>query len=157
MSRPKPRRNTRQRQVILEELGKLKSHPTAVDLHEIVRRRLPRISLGTVYRNLEVLTETGQVQKLDLGTGQARFDADTEHHDHVRCLRCGRVDDVPGEPLVLSSIAAEDIDGFEIIGHRVEYLGVCPDCRSAADPDCRSAEELPNRPGDRGPAEFDQP
>jgi len=129
MNSPKPRRSTRQRRVIFEELAKLKSHPTAVDLHEIVRRRLPRISLATVYRNLELLNDLGRVQKIESGGGQARFDADTAVHDHVRCVHCGRVADVESEPLVLDPPQAEDIDGFRIIGHRLEYLGVCPQCQ----------------------------
>jgi len=57
--RRKTQRNTRQRQVVLEELRKLTSHPTAAELYEITRARLPKISLGTVYRNLEVLAENG--------------------------------------------------------------------------------------------------
>ena len=67
-------RNTRQREVILEELRKLRSHPTAPVLYEIVRRRLPRISLGTVYRNLELLAKSGVVRKLELSDSEARFD-----------------------------------------------------------------------------------
>ena len=67
-------RNSRQRQVILEELRKLTSHPTAAVLYAVVRRRLPKISLGTVYRNLELLARMGVVQKLELAGGEARFD-----------------------------------------------------------------------------------
>ena len=137
----KPRRNTQQRQVILAELAKLKSHPTAADLYEIVRRRLPRISLGTVYRNLEVLSESGEIQKLQVAGEQARFDADTAHHDHVRCVRCGRVVDLEGEPLVVSLPEAEDRSGFQIIGHRIEYLGVCPACRDRDEHECPPTSE----------------
>ena len=137
----KPRRNTRQRQVILEELAKVKCHPTAADLYEIVRRRLPRVSMATVYRNLEVLSSAGKIQKLQSGGEQARFDADTDMHDHVRCVRCGCVADVEREPLVVSPPAAEDIEGFQIIGHRLEYLGVCPDCRADAPNECPPAPD----------------
>ena len=78
-------RVTRQRRVILEELRKLTSHPTAPALYEVVRRRLPRISLGTVYRNLELLARAGFIQRLDLQGAEARFDGNPEHHYHVRC------------------------------------------------------------------------
>lgn len=125
----KPHRHTRQRQVILEELQKLTSHPTAVGLYEIVRRRLPRISLGTVYRNLERLAEAGQIVKLQFGGGQARFDGVLEHHDHVRCVRCGRVDDVHCAPLALPPAQGQDFGGYEITGHRLEFFGLCPQCR----------------------------
>lgn len=126
-------RNTQQRQVILEELQKLTTHPTAAGLYATVKRRLPKISLGTVYRNLELLSSMGIIQKLDLGGGEARFDADLSRHDHVRCLRCGRVDDVFLPPLDLSGGTANDWGGYAIIGHRLEFFGICPQCRNRQD------------------------
>ena len=86
----RPQRHSRQRDVILEELQAIVSHPSAISLYEIVRQRLPKISLGTVYRNLELLVETGLVQKLQAGGGETRFDGDVRRHDHVRCLGCDR-------------------------------------------------------------------
>ena len=126
-------RNTRQRQVILEELRKLSSHPTAAALYAVVRRRLPKISLGTVYRNLELLTRTGMVRKLELAGGEARFDGRLARHDHVRCVQCGRVDDVSAPPLDLFEGAANDWGGYQILGHRLEFFGVCPQCRGRMD------------------------
>ena len=126
-------RNTRQRQVILEELQKLTSHPTAAVLYTIVRRRLPKISLGTVYRNLELLARMGMVQKLELAGGEARFDGRVARHDHVRCVRCGRVDDVSAPPLDLFEGAANDWGGYQILGHRLEFFGICPQCRGRTD------------------------
>ena len=93
------RRKTRQRQVILEELQAVTSHPTAVELYQLVRRRLPRVSLGTVYRNLDLLARMGLIEKKEHSGGEARFDANTAQHDHLRCVRCGRVDDLPTPPL----------------------------------------------------------
>ena len=94
MTETKFQRNTPQRRVILEELQKTSSHPTAAELYAKVRRRLPRISLGTVYRNLDLLAEMGKIQKLDLAGGETRFDGNPEPHCHMRCVRCGRVDDL---------------------------------------------------------------
>ena len=128
MSNPQFQRNTRQRQVILEELRKVNSHPTAGELHEIVRRRLPKISLGTVYRNLELLAGMSVIQKLQIG-GETRFDGDTRQHDHVRCVQCGRVEDIEGEPLALDEGRHHACRGYEIHGHRLELLGTCPACR----------------------------
>ena len=88
------RRHSRQRQVILEELQKVTSHPTAVELHAMVRDRLPSVSLGTVYRNLDLLARLGQIEKHEYSSGEARFDANMAEHDHLRCIRCGRVDDL---------------------------------------------------------------
>ena len=129
MAHRRVQRNTLQREVILEKLRKLSTHPTAVGLYEIVRRRLPRISLGTVYRNLELLASTGAIQKLAPGGSQARFDGNVDPHDHVRCVGCGRVDDFCGAPLDLARIKNNDCNGYEVLGYRLEFVGVCPRCR----------------------------
>jgi Fur family transcriptional regulator, ferric uptake regulator len=138
MSTTRPQRRTPQRQVILEELQKLTSHPTAADLYAIVRSRLPKISLGTVYRNLDLLSRTGIIQKLDFGSGEARFDGNPARHDHLRCVRCGRVDDVSAVPLDLFEGAANDYRGYVVLGHRLEFFGLCPKCASPQD-DCNQA------------------
>jgi len=124
----KLRRNTPQRKVLLEELRKVSSHPTAAELYELVRRRMPKISLGTVYRNLELLTESGTIQKLATGRAEARFDGDPGRHYHVRCVRCGRVDDVHDLPEDLLDSEPKELAGYEILGHRLEFLGICPEC-----------------------------
>jgi Fur family transcriptional regulator, ferric uptake regulator len=135
-------RRTEQRQVILEELRKLYCHPTATDLYEIVRHRLPRISLGTVYRNLDLLARMGTIQKLEMAGAEARFDGDPTRHDHLRCVRCGRVDDVDGGPLDLSPAPHHDFRGYEVLGRRLEFFGVCPACREQTlDPYHQSPEE----------------
>jgi Fur family ferric uptake transcriptional regulator len=134
-------RNTRQREVILEELRKLSSHPTAVGLYEIVRRRLPSISLGTVYRNLELLAAMGTIQKLDLAGSQARFDGNPDRHHHVRCTRCGRVDDVCGASLDLAKLGSDDCGGYELLAYRLELIGICPRCREQSSSSCGQPEE----------------
>jgi Fur family transcriptional regulator, ferric uptake regulator len=122
-------RNTRQRQVILEELQKLNTHPTAAGLYAIVRRKIPKISLGTVYRNLELLNRMEMIQKLDCSSGEARYDGTVTYHDHVRCVNCGRVDDLVGPPLAVTRGGKEDWKGYKVLGHRLEFFGVCPKCR----------------------------
>jgi len=141
MGRGRFQRNTRQREVILEELRKLSSHPTAVGLYEIVRRRLPRISLGTVYRNLELLAEMGTIQKLDLAGAQARFDGNPGCHHHVRCTGCGRVDDVSGAPLDLDKLGYDDSDGYLVLAYRLELMGICPRCRGQSRSSCDHPKE----------------
>lgn len=124
-------RNTRQRQVILEELQKLKSHPTAAGLFRIVACRLPKISLGTVYRNLDLLTKAGVIQKLEFGSEEARFDGDLTPHDHIRCVKCGKVDDIHHPPLDLLGGVKNDFNGYSVLGHRVEFFGLCPKCKES--------------------------
>lgn len=127
MSEHKQRRNTPQRKVILEELSALQTHPTAAELFSIVREKLPRISLGTVYRNLEVLHQEGMVNKLELAGAETRFDAMVDPHLHIRCSECGRIDDLPQSLLPVRQ--PEDLQGYLVQGCRLEYFGVCPDCR----------------------------
>ncbi len=129
MSDSRKIRMTRQRQVILEAIREVDCHPTADEVYEIVRQRLPHISLGTVYRNLEILSEEGLTQKLALGGPQKRFDGDTKKHYHVRCICCGRVDDVPMEPLTSVEDALRGVSDYEITGHSLEFLGLCPHCK----------------------------
>ena len=128
MQREKNLRMTRQRKVILEELRKLHTHPSADEIYEVVRHRLPRISLGTVYRNLEVLSELGEIQKLELSGLLKRFDWDTKKHYHIRCVRCSRVDDAPIAPLNQLDNELYGATVFEIIGHNLEFTGLCPEC-----------------------------
>jgi Fur family transcriptional regulator, ferric uptake regulator len=123
-------RNTQQRQVILEELRKLDSHPTAAALYALVRNRLPKISLGTVYRNLEMLYQLGIIQKLEFGGNEARYDGTVAHHDHIRCVNCGRLEDISDPPLDLPGVQENDLGGYKILGHRFEYLGLCPGCQA---------------------------
>lgn len=135
-------RNTRQRQVILDELRKLTSHPTPAALYEIVRQRLPKISLGTVYRNLELLTEMELIQKLELSGAEARFDGDPKRHVHVRCIRCGCVDDLHDVPPDVVKDGFKSLGGYEIVGYRFEFVGICSACGKQQPPeDVQSTHE----------------
>lgn len=124
-------RMTRQREVILQELRGVTSHPTADDVYEMVRAKLPRISLGTVYRNLEMLAETGIIQKLEVSGTQRRFDGNPDTHDHIRCSVCGRVDDLPSNSRVVLDERARIQSGYRIEGYRIEFVGTCPQCAAA--------------------------
>ena len=125
----KKRRSTVQRRVILEELQKLETHPTASELYEIVRQRLGDISLGTVYRNLVLLSDMGIIQKLELGDSEARFDGKAGKHYHVQCINCGCVNDLHDLPGKLSIKLPVDTDDFRITAHRVVFYGVCKNCQ----------------------------
>ena len=121
-------RRTRQRQVILEELRKVDTHPSADEVYEMVRKRLPRISLGTVYRNLEILSQNGEIQKLELGSSLKRFDGIAANHHHIRCIHCDRVADAPEDFDVTINHDLKKATDFKILGHRLEFTGICPDC-----------------------------
>jgi Fur family transcriptional regulator, ferric uptake regulator len=121
-------RLTTQRQIILEELGKVTSHPTANEVYDMVRKRLPRIGLGTVYRNLELMADSGIILKLEVGGTQKRFDATVEPHYHIRCTTCGKVDDITMEVQNQINLAAEKASNYIILGHHVEFSGICGEC-----------------------------
>ena len=124
----KKMRMTPQRRVILEEIRRYNNHPAADEIYERVRKRLPRISLGTVYRNLDVLCELGEIQRLELSGAMKRYDGIPKKHYHIRCVGCGRVDDAPIAPL---NELEDDLYGttvFEILGHNLEFTGLCPKC-----------------------------
>lgn len=122
-----PLRMTKQRQIILEELRKVATHPTADEVYRMARRRMPHISLGTVYRNLELLSSFNLITKLEMAGTQKRFDGNPAPHHHVRCLQCGSVADL--ELDLDLSIHADTLEtDFEIVSHRLEFLGICPRC-----------------------------
>lgn len=124
-------RMTHQREIILQELKGLETHPTADELFQHVRGRLPRISLATVYRNLEQLAEAGLIVKL-YGTGnQKRFDGDTSRHHHIRCVKCGKIADISLAEGPMSGPEVIDANSYRIIEKHFDYLGVCPDCISS--------------------------
>ena len=128
MSQPQTRM-TRQRMVILEELRKVKTHPTADELYAMVRTRMPRISLGTVYRNLTLLADLGEIARLRLGDGVDHFDADTSRHYHFICSECGSVLDLHTEfPDSFDSLHGTSVDGNRIDGHAVYFQGICHCC-----------------------------
>ena len=127
-------RMTNQRQVILEEIQKVNTHPTADEIYEIVRRRLPRISLGTVYRNLEILSACGLIQKISPISSQMRFDGITKKHYHLRCIYCGSVEDAPIDPMENLENAICEKSNYSIIGHKLEFIGICPKCNKKGNP-----------------------
>ena len=121
-------RLTSQRQVILEELRKVKSHPTANEVYDMVRKRLPRIGLGTVYRNLELLAEKNIIKKLQYGGEQKRFDGDTSQHYHIRCVECNQVEDIFIKRNKELEKNAATSSGYKVLDHYVQFSGICSHC-----------------------------
>jgi Fur family transcriptional regulator, peroxide stress response regulator len=122
-------RMTKQRRLILEEVRRMMDHPTADEVYEAVRKTIPRISLGTVYRNLDVLAESGEIARLKNSGNQSRFDGDTSNHYHVRCTECGRIANLKGVDVEVDGLQLGAACGFEVVGHWLEFQGVCPACK----------------------------
>ncbi len=125
-------RLTGPRRVVLEVVWGTDSHPTAEWVHAKVRRRLPRVSLGTVYRNLRVLVAEGLVRERP--GPHARFDGNVSDHHHFTCTACGRIVDVAG-PLADSQARAlsarvASLTGLRVTHQRIEFYGRCRSCRA---------------------------
>jgi Fur family peroxide stress response transcriptional regulator len=123
-------RKSKQKDSILRVVKGTNSHPTAEWIFEQVRREIPNISLGTVYRDLKLLKQEGEISELDLAGTPSRFDGIVPNHYHFRCEQCGHIFDMD-EPV------NEEIDkriiqktGFPVSHHVLEFRGLCKDCQS---------------------------
>ncbi len=121
-------KHSRQRECIKEFLADRFDHPTAETIYLNVKKEFPNISLGTVYRNLSLLTNQGIIRKLSTGIGPDRFDGNTSPHYHVLCTECGSVLDLDMENIDhINTLAGSQFDG-EIYGHVTYFLGKCRNC-----------------------------
>lgn len=120
---------SRQRESIYEFLKTRKDHPTADVVYMNVRKNDPNISLGTVYRNLTLLSDLGHIQRLQVGDHTDHFDADIAPHYHFICNECGAVIDLAMENIDhIKNIANRNFDGC-IEGYVTYFNGVCPNCK----------------------------
>lgn len=124
----RPSRMTKQKQLILDILRNTSSHPTADWVYEQARKVLPDISLGTVYRNLNVLREEGQIMELNYGSTFRRFDGNPQNHYHFVCEVCGKVYDVDIPVKQQLNREVEDVLGAQVFYHRLEFYGKCQRC-----------------------------
>lgn len=121
-------KRSRQRDMIKAFLMGRKDHPTADVVYMNVRKDNPNISLGTVYRNLTLLSELGEIRRLRLGDGVDHYDADTSPHYHFVCEECGNVIDLEMDSLEkITEIAGAGFDG-KIAGHVTYFYGICGNC-----------------------------
>ena len=119
---------SRQRESIRRCLMNRTDHPTAETIYLSIKEEFPNISLGTVYRNLSLLTEQNEILKISTGYGPDRFDGRTAPHCHLQCTACGRLMDLDFTPdLDLDAMASEHFDGI-IDAHTIQFYGTCPDC-----------------------------
>ena len=127
---------SKQREAIYSFLSGRKDHPTADVVYENIRKELPAISLGTVYRNLRVLCEAGRIRKVDCGDGLDHFDANTLVHQHFICEECGKIEDIFLGDLDSLKTMASDAYGGRVVSTDIVFRGICPECadnKTAAD------------------------
>ena len=121
----KEQRYSQQRERIYQAVRDSREHPTAQMVYDALRPELPKLSLGTVYRNLQQMASEGRLVQLDGPV--ARFDAVLETHRHLRCTCCGQVEDgvLPYDAALDRTAMAE---GWTITGHSLTFTGICPAC-----------------------------
>lgn len=122
-------RQSKQRNRILELLRSTENHPTADWLYEQIKKEFPRLSLGTVYRNLSILIDQGQVKKIHFGSTFDRFEANTKPHYHLICESCGKILDFKMSIYDELNKQAKRKTNFNIHYHKVEFFGICEDCK----------------------------
>ena len=120
---------TSQRAAVYDYVAGVDYHPTAEAVFLAVKRRLPKIGLATVYKNLETLVECRAISRLTYGDGSARYDIRTDHHYHTRCLACGSVADLDAEAGDEYLRRIRPPKGFEVKDYRLELIGYCGKCQ----------------------------
>jgi len=118
---------TSQRKIISDYLKKVSSHPSAEEIYRKVRKILPRISKGTVYRNLKALKEKGEIQEISIG--ESRYDGDISSHAHYICQKCGRVFDIFEDCRNCKILKRKKIKVGEISQYQINFYGHCKHCQ----------------------------
>ena len=121
---------TRQREAVLQVIRERDDHPTANDIFQAARRRLPEISYATVYNSLRYLKEAGLVHEIKFGDNASRYDRETDRHDHAICTECGRLSDFDLPEAIEVMRAAARKSKFKPESVHVTLRGLCPDCRA---------------------------
>jgi Fur family ferric uptake transcriptional regulator len=129
-TRTPARRQTKQRRLIYDAVCAAKSHPTAEAVYDRVRRAMPGVSLGTVYRNLQLLVADGRLRSWTRGRA-TRYDADLTPHDHFLCESCGLLLDLDRAGGPLAAERRLEARGFEVRGRILDLIGLCRNCRGA--------------------------
>lgn len=121
---------TTQRKAIVDELKKLKTHPTADEFYELLRKKTPKVSIASVYRNLEVLSSMGLIAKLETSGTKNRFDGDTSTHYHLKCSKCGGfIDYTPkGSKTLAKTLDKVKKLNMNINNFNIVFTGLCSNC-----------------------------
>lgn len=124
------KRNTIQRSLILETVQELGCHATADEVFHRIVEKHPNISRGTVYRNLNLLSDMGEIRKVQIPGGADRFDHESHMHYHAKCEKCGRVFNVEMDVIKDLEKNIKNTHGFQFTGHHLIFTGICPDCNT---------------------------
>ena len=123
------RRNTIQKDLVRNAVCEMKRHVTANEVYEFVKEFCPTIGKGTVYRNLDILVEEGDLRKVEVPDGSDRFDFTLENHYHVECVKCGEIFDVDMDVISELEKRIKDPHGMKYISHDIFFKGICQECQ----------------------------
>ena len=124
------RKHSRKREAVLEKIRSTKTHPSAVWVYEELRKEIPDLSLGTVYRNISVFKDEGQIISVGVVGGQERFDGNVSEHTHFICQECGSVLDVDATLDRSLTTRVEEENGVDIASRQLTFYGRCGECKS---------------------------
>lgn len=122
---------TPQRLAVYDMLAHTTEHPTAEMIYNKVKEKYPTMSFATVYKSVEIFSKLHIIQVLNTGEDSFRYDANVMEHPHIRCMKCGKVCDVPhldAKKAIEDKVAKET--GFTVQGHQFYFYGLCADCQS---------------------------
>ena len=120
---------SKQRELILSIINNTKMHPTAEEIHKIAKETIPNISLGTVYRNLNALTENNQIIKLTVPNESVHYDNTHQKHDHMHCLKCKCIFDIYLDDKKELEQKTQNKYGYHILSHEIMFTGYCNKCK----------------------------
>ncbi len=124
------RRSTIQRSLVLDAVKELRCHATADEVYDTIVKKHPDISRGTVYRNLNLLSDSGEIRKIEMANRAVRYDHLCCEHYHARCIKCGQIFDMEMEFIADLDKNITDTHGFKITGHDVIFKGICLECNT---------------------------
>ena len=125
-------RNTIQKRLVLDTVRRMTNHPTVEEIYERIVMEHPSVSKGTVYRNLNILAQQGEILRVQFPNAADRYDFNTRQHYHIRCRYCGKVDDVEMPYLEHLQEQITDCHGFQPLSHQIVFEGICPACNGIA-------------------------
>ena len=120
---------TPQRLAVYDMLSHTTEHSTAEMIYQKVKEQYPTMSFATVYKSVEIFSKLGVIQVLNTGEDSFRYDAKTSEHPHIKCTKCGRVNDVSHLDARAVESLVENETGFKVNGHQFYFYGICPDCQ----------------------------
>ena len=126
------KRDTIQKKLVLDAVRELGCHATAQEVYEHIAADYPSISKGTVYRNLNSLSEDGEIRRIEAPGAADHYDHNCKNHYHIICVKCGKVFDVDMEPIASLTDRINDTHGFDFFDCDIVFKGICPECKKAS-------------------------